>query len=128
MLMPPPGTWSGRPKLYSGHDVSGHIFLLTLCTFFLADQIDLSLNPRPAIISRSHAIALNAALALLGIWWWMSLMTAVYFHNPMEKITGFVLGAIAFAITQIAIPGRSPARVGVRIPEDKLRVDAMHLD
>jgi hypothetical protein len=38
------------------------------------------------------------------------------------------MGTVAFAITQIPIQSRSPARVGVPIPEDKLRVDAMHLD
>ena len=89
MLMPPQGAWTGRPRLYRGHDVSGHIFLLTLCIFFLADQIAISLKPRPSIMNRGHAVALSAAIALLGIWWWMSLMTAVYFHTPMEKITGF---------------------------------------
>ena len=89
MLMLPAETWRGRPKLYRGHDVSGHIFLLTLCTFFLADQIAISLKPRPVVFSRVHAAALNAALALLGIWWWMTLTTAVYFHTPIEKVTGF---------------------------------------
>ena len=38
------------------------------------------------------------------------------------------MGTIAFVITQIAIPSGPSTRVGVLIPEDKLRVDAMHLD
>jgi len=127
-LVLPPETWKGRPKLYRGHDVSGHYFLLTLCIFFLVDQMAISHQPRPASMSEIHIIALNAGFALLVIWWWMSLMTAVYFHTPIEKVTGFVMGTVAFAITQIPIQSRSPARVGVPIPEDKLRVDAMHLD
>lgn len=33
-------SWKGgRAKLYKGHDVSGHIFLLTLCITFLTDQV-----------------------------------------------------------------------------------------
>jgi hypothetical protein len=92
--------WRTVPKLYNGHDISGHIFLLTMSIFFLAEQISLSLpliypslDPIPGTIrhraSPMHELTVKASIALLGIWFLMSLTTAMYFHTPFEKVTGF---------------------------------------
>jgi hypothetical protein len=35
-----------------------------------------------------HAAATVLGTALLVLWLWMTLMTATYFHNPQEKISG----------------------------------------
>lgn len=127
-LVPPPADFAGRPRLYKGHDVSGHIFLLTLAICFLTDQLTSALNPKPRIISKAHALAINSTLALLAIWWWMAIMTSVYFHTPVEKLSGFVLGVIGYFLTLIPLPTSEPPKVGAPIPNDKLRPDAMRLD
>jgi hypothetical protein len=88
LLTPPAEDKVLRPRLYHGHDVSGHLFLLTLCILFLTDQVILALQPRP-FVTKTHSFALNVVLGLLAIWWWMAIMTAVYFHNPQEKLSGF---------------------------------------
>ncbi|PVF94684.1 hypothetical protein CPB86DRAFT_808452 [Serendipita vermifera] len=127
-LVPPPVDFRGRPRLYRGHDVSGHIFLLTLCILFLTDQLSSALLPKPRYISQLHAVAINSSLGLLAIWWWMAIMTAVYFHTPQEKLSGFLIGVLGYLVTLIPVPMKTPPKVGVPIPEDKLRPDAMHID
>ncbi|KAG8813872.1 hypothetical protein FRC19_002130 [Serendipita sp. 401] len=128
-LILPPDDFRGRPRLYKGHDVSGHIFLLTLAISFLTDQLTLSLLPKPRVITQTNAIAINLTLALLAIWWWMSIMTSVYFHSPREKLSGFAIGVIGYLFTLIPYPfQQTPRKIGAPIPEDKLRHDAMHLD
>ena len=76
------------PRLYRGHDVSGHIFLLTLCVLFLHEQ----LVPAWRVVgsgSMVHGCAVAAASVLLGLWVFMCLTTSLYWHKPFEKITGF---------------------------------------
>ncbi len=70
------------PRLRRGHDISGHVFLLTLCVLFLADQL------RQTRTSAHHyAIVASGVLSLL---WVFSLwVTSVFFHTPSEKISGF---------------------------------------
>jgi hypothetical protein len=82
-----------RPHLYRGHDVSGHIFLLTLSILFLVDQITLSLPylTNSSISSRAHplhSVIVKGTTVLVGLWIWMSLMTSVYYHTAFEKVTG----------------------------------------
>ncbi|PWW73430.1 hypothetical protein C7212DRAFT_366219 [Tuber magnatum] len=76
------GKWSG------GHDLSGHVFLLTHASLFLWSEF-------LPIWIRSGAAGWESAgvLTLLALWWWMLLMTGLYFHTWPEKITGWV-GAI----------------------------------
>jgi hypothetical protein len=69
------------PCLRRGHDVSGHVFLLTLGVLFLADQL------RQAHHARLYARV--AVGALVGLWVFSLWITSVYFHSPAEKISGF---------------------------------------
>ncbi|KAF8706129.1 Adenylosuccinate synthetase, partial [Rhizoctonia solani] len=107
--------WRAVPTLYSGHDISGHMFLLTMSIFFLAEQISLSLpllypslEPVPGTVrhraSFLHEVVVKASGALLGIWFLMSLTTAVYFHTPFEKATGFLAGLLAAYIIKLPVP------------------------
>jgi len=91
-----------RPRWYKGHDISGHAFLLPLAAALLARE----LRPTWRAWSRASFLATpggregvawegrvnqGAALlgtALIGVWTWMMLMTGVYFHNPLEKLSG----------------------------------------
>ncbi|KIK67259.1 hypothetical protein GYMLUDRAFT_156268 [Collybiopsis luxurians FD-317 M1] len=96
-----PEGWTGVPRLRRGHDVSGHIFLLTMSVLFLSDQLRVSL--RSGSSNSWHKIAIAANLALLGVWLFSSLITSIYFHSPLEKVTGYVLGLVGFAVTQASI-------------------------
>jgi hypothetical protein len=94
LTLPQNNEWSARPRFLRGHDVSGHIFLLTLAVLFLADQLDplikLHQNSRLSnTVSRVHRVAMYFGIALSALWIWMVLMTSVYWHTPHEKITGF---------------------------------------
>jgi hypothetical protein len=90
----PNNDWSAKPRFLRGHDVSGHVFLLTLSVLFLADQLKPSItvyaNQRmAAYIPSVHRIAMYFAFTLSALWLWMVLMTGVYWHTPSEKISGF---------------------------------------
>lgn len=83
-----PQEWPGAtPRLRKGHDVSGHIFLLTLSVLLLAQQLGPSFSHTRW--SPPHAAAVWANIALIAIWLFASGTTSVYFHSPAEKITGY---------------------------------------
>ncbi|KAG2132421.1 Fat storage-inducing transmembrane protein [Suillus bovinus] len=85
------------PRLRKGHDVSGHVFLLTMSVLFLVDQI------RPSLYARSwsppHACAVAFNIALVTIWLFAISTTSVYFHTPFEKFTGYLLGVAGYMVT-----------------------------
>ena len=70
------------PRLRFGHDVSGHVFLLTLSVLFLADQLR-----QTRASARLFAIGISGAL--LSLWVYSLWVTSIYFHLPSEKISGF---------------------------------------
>jgi len=83
-------TWRIKPRLRKGHDISGHIFLLTMSILFLADQLRPSFSNRASNVwSQSHMWAVAAQISLIAIWLFATYTTAVYFHSPFEKITGY---------------------------------------
>lgn len=90
----PPQNWSAMPRLRKGHDISGHIFLLTMSTLFLADQLQYSL--RFTKRGGLHTVAMIANLALIGVWLFATYTTCVYFHSPLEKASGFCVYLVPF--------------------------------
>jgi len=96
-----PSEWHATPRFRKGHDLSGHIFLLTMSILFLTDHLRTSF--RAKAWSPLHKWAVGVNLALIGIWLFACYTTSVYFHSPFEKFTGFLLGVASFSITQLAI-------------------------
>jgi hypothetical protein len=82
-----PSEWHAIPRLRRGHDISGHIFLLTMSVLFLADHLKSSFRAKRC--SLLHKWAVFANLALISIWLFGCYTTSVYFHSPFEKFTGF---------------------------------------
>lgn len=87
------GGWSTIPRLMRGHDVSGHVFLLTLSLLVLADAVTpaLTLPQRALVSSRTpgHWYATLGACLLMLVWLFALLTTAIFFHSPFEKFTGY---------------------------------------
>jgi hypothetical protein len=75
------------PRLRRGHDVSGHVFLLTLAVLFLADQLRQTRTV-------AHVYARAAVGALAALWVFSLWVTSVYFHSPSEKISGFCMSSL----------------------------------
>lgn len=72
------GTWKG------GHDLSGHVFMLTHASFFLLSE-SMPIYQSGTSRDRNHR-ASWAVTSLLVLWWWMLVMTGVYFHTWWEKV------------------------------------------
>lgn len=104
------GKWKG------GHDISGHVFLLTLGTAFLMQEVGWAvlrwsgkrneercvvMNDgalKSANVEADHAMGEGAAqpvlgfggkfaVGVMGLSSWMLLMTAIYFHTWFEKVS-----------------------------------------
>ena len=85
----PGSEWHARPRLMRGHDVSGHIFLLTMSILFLADQLHTSFRQRQTGWSTAHRLAIGLNLAMIAIWLFATWTTSLYFHSPLEKLSGY---------------------------------------
>ncbi|KAI5962118.1 uncharacterized protein KGF55_003194 [Candida pseudojiufengensis] len=102
------GKWSG------GHDPSGHVFLLVQASIYLFFEIenyinwvqlinDIKLIKKKKIepLTLVQTIVEIATISLIGLWWFMLLMTNVYFHSILEKLVG--LGFGYFGVTLVYI-------------------------
>ncbi|KAF7968692.1 hypothetical protein HWV62_29702 [Athelia sp. TMB] len=117
LLGPGLDSWKAVPRLRKGHDISGHVFLLTMCTLFLADQLRASFRRGSAPWPAAHKVAVGANFALMGIWLFSIYTTSIYFHTVFEKFTGYS----CFAITQTAVfdePRRADVPAGEHVKEE----------
>ena len=101
-----------------GHDISGHTFIMVLSSLLLLEDIApylanlastsaIGRKLFPPAAGRAQLKALNttpgkvaigATLALLALWSWMLLNTAIYFHTPQEKISGLLVAFLAWLL------------------------------
>ncbi|KAI5928486.1 inositol phospholipid synthesis and fat-storage-inducing TM-domain-containing protein [Camillea tinctor] len=108
------GRWSG------GHDISGHVFLLVLGSWFLIQEVGWVLLRGGAFGAAAReercvvmddgavkgagveaergqrregglGVGSKFALVVVGLCLWMLLMTAIYFHTWFEKFTGLLV-------------------------------------
>lgn len=101
------GHWEG------GHDLSGHVFILTHSSLFIWYEIlPILLQQGPLLEHR----ATKAALVLIGGWWWMLLMTAAYFHTWKEKLTGLLTGLLGWYLVYKVLPRYPATRATVGVP------------
>ncbi|KAI1104207.1 inositol phospholipid synthesis and fat-storage-inducing TM-domain-containing protein [Jackrogersella minutella] len=109
------GRWSG------GHDISGHVFLLVLGSFFLIQEVGWVVyraagQEERSVVMPDGAVkgagveadgggaaagdgkALGVGGRFVGVvvalCLWMLLMTAIYFHTWFEKLTGLLVAAV----------------------------------
>lgn len=90
-------TWKTSAKIYRGHDISGHIFLLTLSVLFLHDQLQPAWKTLAfrRYNSSQYKVAVGFATLLMSFWLFMILMTSVYWHTPFEKLSGLGMSCLA---------------------------------
>ncbi|WVQ94971.1 hypothetical protein IAU59_002062 [Kwoniella sp. CBS 9459] len=107
-----------RPRWHRGFDISGHAFLLTLSVMVLARElVETWRRWAASAVKRRKVMRLHrgwlgilhqwsgvAATGLVVVWAWMILMTAVYFHNPPEKLSGLLLGLFTSYLINLVIP------------------------
>ncbi|ORY91958.1 inositol phospholipid synthesis and fat-storage-inducing TM-domain-containing protein [Syncephalastrum racemosum] len=99
------GKWGG------GHDVSGHCVLLIHASLFLWEEIAFSFYSLPAVkrLSGLRRRAFQAVGALMVLWWWMLVMTSVYFHGHFELISGCFFGVLGWAILYLGVFPQLPS-------------------
>lgn len=100
------GHWEG------GHDLSGHVFILTHSSLFIWYEI-LPLLLQCRLLDQKVT---KAAFAMLGGWWWMLLMTAAYFHTWREKLTGLATGLLGWLLVYKLAPRFSSTRNTIGVP------------
>ncbi|KAL0082345.1 inositol phospholipid synthesis and fat-storage-inducing TM-domain-containing protein [Phycomyces blakesleeanus] len=94
------GNWTG------GHDVSGHCVMLIHASLFLWEELSWVFWSVPTFQRiRSQGglewFSILSVFSLLGLWWWMVLMTSVYFHGHLELLSGCVFGILGWAFTYL---------------------------
>ena len=83
------GTWKG------GHDISGHVFILVLGSATLGlEVLGAMVNDQRAEAEEKQARlgkwGWGIVVGVVGMSWWMLLMTAAYFHTWFEKVSFFL--------------------------------------
>ncbi|KAL8655292.1 MAG: hypothetical protein Q9226_003105 [Calogaya cf. arnoldii] len=94
------GKWKG------GHDISGHVFILVLGSASLGlEVLGAMVNDRKAGAEEKQAKlgkwGWGIVVGVVGMSWWMLLMTAAYFHTWFEKFTGLITAFVGITVVYL---------------------------
>jgi hypothetical protein len=93
--------------IWNGFDISGHIFLLLHSSLVIIEELYNSgvLDQVPSDAPRSiyTVICMVGSIVLLGIWWFMLLVTCVYFHPISEILAGTFFGILFWKVVYVKI-------------------------
>ncbi|GAA5874431.1 hypothetical protein JCM16303_005852 [Sporobolomyces ruberrimus] len=94
-----------------GHDVSGHSFMMIHCSMFLFELVhpllpsllpayfaSTSTRTQPRKLPLAVQISAWTSIAVMGLCWWMLLMTSLFFHSPQEKLSGVAFGLLGWFV------------------------------
>ncbi|XP_022065386.1 acyl-coenzyme A diphosphatase FITM2 [Acanthochromis polyacanthus] len=88
---------------WSGHDISGHSFILAYSSLFIMEETAPMASLKTASLSALPRMVLNllyVALNLIMIMWvWMFACTSVYFHEPLHKLLGTLCALMGWYLT-----------------------------
>ncbi|CDU25075.1 related to SCS3-protein required for inositol prototrophy [Sporisorium scitamineum] len=101
-----------RAMWKGGHDISGHTFIMVLSSLLLLEDVAPYLSgllggtvvgglfggKAKVRWTGSAYTAVGVSVGLVGLWSWMLLNTAVYFHTPQEKVSGLVVALLAWLV------------------------------
>jgi hypothetical protein len=96
------GQWKG------GYDLSGHVFLLTHASLFLWAELLPFLK-----LGQLGSMENGVVFATLAMWWWMLLMTGIYFHTWVEKVKIPQVSLVETMLTFELDPGMGHGNVAV---------------
>ncbi|KFP28819.1 Fat storage-inducing transmembrane protein 2, partial [Colius striatus] len=84
---------------WNGFDISGHCFLLSYCAMMIVEEVavleglSIDQNSKLRVVINGLFVSL---CFLAGIWVFMFLCTALYFHDFSQKLIGVVIGLSAW--------------------------------
>ncbi|KAL8720087.1 MAG: hypothetical protein Q9225_002994 [Loekoesia sp. 1 TL-2023] len=101
------GEWKG------GHDISGHVFILVLGSAAVGlEVLGALVKGEEEGERRLGKWGWGIVLGVVGMSWWMLLMTAAYFHTWFEKFTGLLTAFLGITAVYL-LPRVSPSVKGV---------------
>ena len=81
------GSWD------QGYDPSGHLFLISQASLFLWYEI-----LGPCIRSKQVFWLARVTVVFMTVFWWMMVITNIYFHSFLESFAGLAAGYLAIAM------------------------------
>ncbi|CED84051.1 Inositol phospholipid synthesis protein, Scs3p [Phaffia rhodozyma] len=93
-----------RPHWSGGHDISGHVFLLTMSSMLILDLVwpgfKRIIDGKAQGMELGEKLATGFGMGVIALWTFILSKTALYFHTVLEKTTGMIIAIIGTVLFQ----------------------------